>query len=214
MKTVLLVLFAAVALLSGCAGVTRTRAGFDRHGAPSVTQTGSAKEPGKASVETTIVTVPLPAGSKISPVPAPTAPAVNAHAPDMAAGFTIQTSAPTELRIETRREVVEGAKTPEPPPPPSPAELARGVGVRWFYFAGIACGLAAVASIYFGHAWAAKSLVVAAAAFPAIGNLVSSTLALTIGCMFVALAGGLYLAWKILAKRHGLDGNQAGTIAK
>jgi len=187
-------------VIAGCNSAPRTKAGIDKNGKPKIQQNGDATTPAAASVTTTVTTVSLPAGSKVETQAA--APAAGSPAP---APVIVTLSAPSELRTETRREAVEGAKTPEPPLPPSPTALARATGLSWFYFAGVACGLAAIAMIYFGHAWAAKSLVVAAVVFPIIGNLVSSPLAMTIGCVFVALAGGLYLAWKILAARHGLD---------
>jgi hypothetical protein len=192
-----------VLLFAGCASQSRTHAGLDRHGSPTVTQTGDAKEPGKASVETSTTVLTVPAGSQINFPPVVQGQAKGGACPSPLP-VSVTLSQPSELRVETRREAVEGAKTPEPPPPPSPGDLARASGIRWFYFAGVVCGLAAIASIYFGYAWAAKSLVIAALAFPIVGNLVSSKWAVAVAGVFIFAAGAFYLAWKIIAARHAL----------
>lgn len=189
--------------LAGCATQPRSDAGIDQLGKPKITQNGAAKTPANASVTTTATTLTIPAGSKVEiPSPAPTNTEGRQVSPP--APVVVTLSQPSELRTETRCEAVEGAKTPEPPPPPSPGDLARASGIRWFYLAGVVCGLAAIASIYFGYAWAAKSLVVAALAFPIVGNLVSSKWAIAVAGVFIFSAGAFCLAWKILAARHAL----------
>lgn len=199
--------------LVGCWTQPRSHAGLDRHGSPVVVQTGEAKTPATANVSTSKTTLTIPAGSKVE-IPSPTPTTTEGGQVTPSAPVIVTLSQPSELRTETRREAVEAAKTPEPPSPPSAGDLARATGIRWFYFAGVVCGLAAIASIYFGYAWAAKSLVIAALAFPIVGNLVSSKWAVAVAGVFIFAAGGFYLAWKILEKRHALSGNQAGTVAK
>jgi len=207
----LVMLFTAL-LFVGCATQSRTHAGIDRHGNPTVTQTGGAKEPGKATVTTSKTTLTIPAGSKVEiPSPAPTTTDGGQVSPPSPVVVTL--SQPSELRTETRREAVEGTKTPEPPPPPSPSDLARATGIRWFYFAGLACAAVAGFCVWRGYPVAAVKCAAAAVAFPLVGNFVSEKWAIVTGGVLLLLAGAFVVAWKIIAARHGL-GNQAGTVAK
>ncbi|MFT3870477.1 MAG: hypothetical protein QM715_18665 [Nibricoccus sp.] len=202
-----------VSCLAGCVFEAQTASRVDRNGKPKVTQNGPAENPGRASVEKTVVTVPIPAGSKISQTPAPSVPAATGK-PDMAAGITIQTSAPTEMRIETTRESVEGATTPKPSPPPSPVEVARGKGVRLFYWIAGGFAIASVVSAVRKYLWAAVCFGAAALVTVLGVNVVSEEWVIRAAGV-LAVAGVVFVAaWKIIAARHGLAGNQAGTVAK
>jgi len=119
-----------VACLFGCA-TPRARAGIV-NGVPVVDQSGPIAEPARAAVETASAVVPIPTGSIV--ILPPDA--------DPSRPVEIRLSGPTELRTETRREAVEGAKSFTPPVPPTPADEADGRAL-WFYRIGLGIGLAA-----------------------------------------------------------------------
>lgn len=198
--------------LVGCAVQPRTRGEIDRHGKPKVTQTGEAKEPGKATVETTVTTLPIPAGSKIEIKSRTFSPASEVNENGSTAGI-LTLSQPSELRVETRREAVEGAKTPEPRPPPSPVEIARGKGVKWFYGAAVVCAVCAVVAFVRKYFYAGLCFAAGAVAIPLGVNVVSEEWVIRAAGVLVVAGFAFVAAWKIIAARHGL-GNQAGTVAK
>jgi len=205
-RRVIAALFALL-IIAGCDSQPRTHAGLDRKGKPTVTQSGPAATPANSSVTTTVTTLSVPAGSVVTCQAAPAidpshrdAPAVTAPGP-----VTVTLSQPSELRTETRREAVEGAKTPEPPPPPSPVEIAKGKGVALFYGAAAVCAVLAVVSFVRKYFYAGLCFAAGALALPLGVNLVSSEI--VIRCVIgLVVAGVVFVAaWKILAARHGLD---------
>lgn len=171
-----------------------TKARIDRRGSPVIKQTGAAKSPAKARVETTTTVLTLPPGTSVA----------SSNATPGAAPWVATLSKPAELRTETRTETVTGAETPEPPPPPSPVEIAKGKGVTWFYGAAALCAVLAVVSFVRKYLYAGLCFGAGALALPLGVNLVSSEL--VIRCAIgLAVAGVVFVAaWKILAARHGL----------
>ena len=209
-----LLAIALICALAGCVRAPVTRAGVDAKGSPTITQTGEAKTPASAKVSTSKTTLQVPAGSVVT-VPGALQPGLSRDAsvvgnvgrvtPADPPAWSVTLSKPSALVVETRSEAVEGAETPTPPLPPSPVEIARGKGVRWFYFAGVASGVAALVCFWRKYPLAGLKCVAAAIAFPLVGNLVSEKWAVAVGGCLLIAAGSVVLAWKIIQKRHGLQ---------
>lgn len=159
-----------------------------RNGKPAIEQKGSAEIPASAKTEATVSSVPIPAGSIVSVPPA----AAAATQP-----VEIKLSAPSELRVETKREIVEGAKSFAPPAPPSPAELAKAQGIRWFYIAGAICAAGAVAAFVMGFPRMGVALAVGGVGMPLVGSFLGSRWALPILGAAGAAAFAYWHSWHV-----------------
>lgn len=136
MKTILTLLLwfvfamALAVFLPGCATrAAKSPAGESRAGAVSVSQTGDAHTPAKASSDTQTASVPLPSGSSVT---------FNEKLGTVSATL----AADSIFTVETRRDLVTGPQAFTPPAPPSPSDLANGRAV-WFYRVALFAGIAA-----------------------------------------------------------------------
>ena len=198
MKT--LCLLVAVLFVSGCSVMpwrhraARAVASFDKVGAPVVAQKGDVQEPAHASTETTVTTLPIPAGSVVTV----SAPAATPEARSSAPPASITLAAATELRTETRKQSVEGAKSFTPPSPPSAVEIARAKGTLGFYIAGGICGLLAIFGFAMGFTRAAIWLAVGGLVMPTAAQFVSEHFAALVGVAAAAGAFAYWHAWHVM----------------
>lgn len=167
--------------------------------AAQVTQTGTAAVPASAGVTTEARAVPLPAGSEIT---------FN----EKLGTVTLKLSRDSALSTETRTEHVTGPQSFDPPAPPTPAEQAKGFGVRAFWVGALICLALAGLSAWAGHYLAAGCFGLAGVALPVLASFVASTAAMLAGVGLVAAGAGLFIAWHVIARRHGLEAGQPAAV--
>lgn len=127
--------------LCGCATHRREASTIKAASGATVTAWGPVESPANVATNASVTTLPIPAGLTVTVDPEPVG-AWDAPAVDVRKPMTVALAAPSELRIETRGEVVTAPKGYAPPEPPTPAQLADGRAV-WLYRIGLVVGIAA-----------------------------------------------------------------------
>jgi len=156
-------------------------------------QTGSAEIPAKISNSANTLTIPLPKQSGIA-VFAPT---------DSTAGrVEIIVSDATTATLVSTSETAVAPKAYAPPSPPSPAEIARGDGLRMFYYIAAGLVLAACVLVYLGHGKAALIAGIGAVIVPTLANFLSSEWAVRALIACACLASALCFAWYLIARKN------------
>ena len=185
--------FIVASLASGFVGCASIKKSFVGSGPVRLEQSGEALVPASASERLSELHLPVPKGSEIS---------VEPRAPDeSASAVRIKLADDSSVKISTRENFATGARSFAPPPPPSPLELAKGSGVKVFYFLAAFLALAAIGLAYVGHGKAAMFAGLGAVGIPAAIEFFSSGVALAIGTGAVCVAGALFAAWHLMRKK-------------
>ena len=172
--------------LTGCGTKTIRPVRFKATSAQaSIVQEGDVETPAKLDTAQTTIETLAPKGSEIIVEPSGT------------------------VRFETPRDVPVTSTTvaskivgPVSVKPPSPSEVARGVGVRVFYWGGALLGLAACFAGYRGHAKAAVVFGIGALGMPLVANIASTQAAIVVGGISILVGGTLFAAWHFVRDRH------------
>ena len=151
---------------------------------------GPAGSPASLSTTRTTSSLTLPAGSTLNLGGRSTG------EPPGVASAVATLAAPSALSVVTETKT---AQTATPPAPPSVADTARADALasflRYFLFAGLACGLLAALAFYTQHYLAGICLAGAAVFLPVLAHFVSMHAALVVGVALVAVAVTLVLIW-------------------
>lgn len=155
-------------------------------GGTSISQDGAAAAPASANTTTTQTAATIPPGV-----------AVTAHADG---SLTWMTAAPLSIVTTRTAEQVTGPAAYPPPALPSPADEARGWGVKAFYLAALACAIGAGLCVWRAYPLAAICFGAGALALPILANFFGGMSATVAGVACVALAVGLFIAYKVTAR--------------
>lgn len=179
--------FLALAFLvvfTGCRFVPVKSPGFvSKTPLQETRQNGNAEKAGNVNVAKTETSLPVPANSQVSLVPA------TASEP---AKTVVTLSAPSEIKSVT---ISEAVTTPTSFSPPSPTDIAKGKSVLVYTVVACLFIIAAAPLGYFGHEKAAFVCIVGAILTPIIGQASNNKYALAVACVIGAIAGTLFVAW-------------------
>lgn len=188
-RGIMVFLLSLVIVSAGCKSVPKTETPSLRVTSPisgNITATGDAQTPAKIESAQTETTIPLPAHSQVSFVPAT----------ETEPSKTVVTlAAPTIARTVTKSENVTAPRAFTPPAPPSASDIARADGVRWFYIAGAVFAVAALALVYFQHYKAAGCAALGAFLVPTLANLLSHQSAMLAAVALGVASVVLFAAW-------------------
>ena len=147
-------------------------------------QTGDAAKHASISSVDSKTEIPFPPGSVIT-----------IRTPDAPAATVGTTTAIPVATVTEHREVISTPTAFTPPAPASPSEIAKGDGIRIFYYVGGFLALAACALAYLEHGKAAIIAGIGAIAVPCLANFLSSEWAVRACVAVVCISGALFIAW-------------------
>lgn len=150
---------------------------------------GDAMSPGKVTESRVVTSLPLPSGSTLTE---------DIRTDDKKNSPSTSRFVLSGESVMTRSEettITEGPKAFLPPAPPSQSELAKGAGIRMFYWIGGAFIIAGLLFAYLQHYKAAGFAALGAFLAPLLGGFLASEHAFLILSVFAAISLTLVAAW-------------------